>query len=66
MTFILFAVPKFIYGLARSLDIGGTFDEYNTCDSAEEADYVAISSDWKSVGRDIKFALDHSFIQENK
>jgi hypothetical protein len=57
MTAILFAIPRFIFGLSRTLDIGGTFTAYNQSKSPSEADWKAIESDWNTVGNDLRFAL---------
>lgn len=50
----LFARPSFLSGVARVIDIGGTFDVYNTSD---DPDRIAIKSDWLIVGRDIEEAI---------
>jgi hypothetical protein len=50
---LLFSVPSFLRGMARVLDLGSTFDVYNTSDSAEEADRIALETDWIQVGRNI-------------
>lgn len=49
----LFARPSFIEGMARALDMGGTLNEYNTSLTGEEADAIAIWSDWAAVGQDM-------------
>ncbi len=59
-TDFLFAMPSFSSGLARALDLFGTFDEYNTADSEAEADEHAIASDWFVVGADLRGALDQA------
>ena len=53
---LLFARPSFIEGVARILDFSGTLNEYNSCDTGEEADARAILSDWQAVGSDIEDA----------
>ncbi len=58
MSDYLFAQPRFLYGIARLLDLGATFDEYNESSTEQEADARAIYSDWLSTGKDIKRALD--------
>jgi hypothetical protein len=57
-TDFLFAQPSFMSGLARTLDIGGTFDAYNRSTNGGMADYRAICADWAAVGNDIKAAID--------
>lgn len=50
----LFARPSFWEGAARILDFGNTLTEYNQSLAPEQADYFALSADWKAVGRDIR------------
>ena len=52
-TGLLYSEPSFLEGFGRVLDIGGTFDEYNVSLSPEEADRIAIASDWHAVGADL-------------
>ncbi len=59
-TDFLFATPSFSSGLARTLDLYGTFDEYNTSDSEAEADERAIASDWFVVGSDLRRSLNEA------
>lgn len=54
----LFARPTWIGGLARMVDFGGLFDQYNTYDSPAEADARAIANDWAAVGVDLMNAMD--------
>ena len=49
----LYARPSFIEGMARALDMGGTLNEYNASLSGEEADAIAIWSDWVAIGQDM-------------
>jgi hypothetical protein len=39
------------------LDWGGTFDEYNSSPTTEEADRIAMEADWSIVGDDIRDAM---------
>ena len=55
----LFAMPDFVNGIARVLDLGGTFDVYNEAQTGQEADYQAIASDWKQVGEEIYTAMEN-------
>lgn len=55
----LFARPSFLSGAARVLDLAGTFDQYNSSESDEEADFRALQSDWAAIGWDM-----HQVIQE--
>lgn len=59
-TDFLFARPTFGSGVARALDLGGTFDAYNTSASEAEADERAIASDWLVVGKDLSEALEQA------
>ena len=49
----LFAGPSFLYGLARALDMGGTFARYNECETGPEADFLARLCDWMVVQQDL-------------
>lgn len=55
---LLFAMPSFLEGVARALDIAGTFTQYNTSDNPREADFLALRSDWRAVGDDFYTVLD--------
>jgi len=52
-----FTVPSFLSGIARLLDVGGTFNSFYYIENAEEADSVAIESDWAIIGNDMKNTL---------
>ena len=54
---LLFATPSFIGGIAAVFDFGATLTNFNFSNTPEEADYKAISSDWYSVGDDIRGAM---------
>lgn len=54
---ILFARPSFIEGVARSVDLGGTLQEYNYSRNGEAADRRALSTDFRAIGRDIRQAF---------
>jgi len=53
----LFARPSFLEGLARTIDVGGTLQEYNRCVTPEQADACAILNDWRAVGNDMRKVL---------
>jgi len=57
-TDLLFARPSFGSGFARALDLGGTFDAYNSSATEAEADERAIASDWLVVGNDLAVAIE--------
>ena len=49
---LLFATPTFLEGVARTLDLGDPFTDYNTSRNADEADFFALRSDWRAIGED--------------
>ena len=53
---VLFARPSFIEGVARIFDLSGTLSTYNRREAGEQADYLALSSDWYAVGNDMRRA----------
>ena len=55
---LLFARPSFFEGAGRILDFGDTLTEYNSSPTPEQADYLALLSDWCAVGEDLRRALD--------
>ena len=57
MSDFLFAHPSFLAGLGRVLDIGGVFDDYNSSDTAAEADERAMRVDWLAAGADLESAM---------
>jgi hypothetical protein len=59
LTNYLYANPSFIEGSARLLDLGSTMEEYNGSLSADQADTIALVTDWLSVGSDIQNAMNH-------
>jgi hypothetical protein len=54
----LFSAPGFLSGAARTLDLFGSFDEYNISRTPLEADTLALASDWIVTGQDIQGAMD--------
>lgn len=63
-TDFLFTTPSYLTGAATIFNISGTFYEYNTCESGEEADRIAIAGDFMLVGGDLKKVIDQEL--ENK
>jgi len=57
-TEFLFARPTFWSGAARVLDLGGTFDQYNSSRTGDEADARALSNDWIVVGETMRDAIE--------
>ena len=53
----LFAMPSWLSGAARTLDVAGQFDEYNDSKTGQDADSRALHSDWRSVGDSILAAM---------
>ena len=53
----LFAAPSFLSGIARTLDVGGTFDDYNGSPTPEIADARAAWLDWLAVGASVRAAM---------
>lgn len=49
----LFARPSVLSGIARSLDLWGTFDSYNESPNEAIADARALHADWRSVGESL-------------
>jgi uncharacterized membrane protein len=56
----LFACPSPAAGMARFLDFGGAFDEYNNSTTEVEADAQAAGIDWACVGDALRSALTKS------
>lgn len=46
----LFARPSAVFGQARFFDFSGSFDEYNSSETPDEADAKAMYADWAVVG----------------
>lgn len=46
----------FINGLARTLDIGNTYNKTNLKYNSFIADKRSVNSDWKNIGKDLKNA----------
>ena len=57
----LYAIPSFVGGSVRVLDLGVTLNEYNENLSVEEADFQSILSDWFAIGDDFRYAIN-SFV----
>lgn len=65
----LVASPSSLEGAARILDFGNTLTEFNTVRSPQQADSIALQSDWYFVGQDLWFAvrkLKHQLAQEKQ
>ena len=53
----LCARPSFIEGVSRVLDFGNSLNEYNRPLTNAQADFLALSGDWRLVGTDWKEAI---------
>jgi len=62
-----FLLPNnnFLVGLGSVLNITGTYFNYNYSKSDKDADYKAISSDWKNIVQGFKVSKE-KFEKENK
>lgn len=56
-SYLLFAKPSFLEGLARCIDLGATLDEYNSTLTQHQADLIALRADWETIGEDIAKAI---------
>jgi len=54
----LVAMPSWLSGTARVLDLAGQFDEYNDSHSIEAADAKAIFCDWRMIGETFRDAMN--------
>ncbi len=63
-TDFLFTTPSYLTGAATVFNLNGNFYEYNSCESGEEADEIAIANDFMIVGNDLKKVIDQKV--ENK
>ncbi len=53
----LVAMPSWLSGAARSIDVAGLFDEYNDSHTIEEADAKALFCDWRLIGEAVLDAV---------
>lgn len=57
LTGFLYARPSMVEGLAHLVDFGDTLQIYNSALTPEQADYLALSSDWYVVDDDLRAAI---------
>ena len=57
-TTFLFATPSLLSGMARAIDIYGQFDSYDSSETTEIADAIALYSDFRLVGQDLREAIE--------
>ena len=58
MTDFLFSQPSVLSGVASIIDLYGVSNDFNTSRTEEEADMMALRSDWITIGKDIRSAMD--------
>ncbi len=58
LTGFLYARPSLIEGMSRLIDFGNTLQVYNSSLSPEQADFLALSSDWHVIGDDLRAAMN--------
>lgn len=59
MSDFLFAHASWLTGAARLLDLGGVFDDYNSCDGDPvRADELALRADWRATGVCLRDAMN--------
>jgi hypothetical protein len=58
VTDYLYARPSFLEGISRIFDFGGTLTAFNTSRTPAEADARAILEDWRTVGSDLRAAVE--------
>jgi hypothetical protein len=56
--YFLFSNPTLFSEIGRVLDLGSTMNEYNSSPSAAVADYLALQSDWYTIGSDLNAAME--------
>lgn len=57
-TDFLFVTPSFVNGMGRSIDLFGSFSEYNISKTPQEADARALRNDVRAIGDDFKKAFN--------
>lgn len=57
-TDFLYSVPSFLSGMGTVVNLGGNYFEFNTSESSNEADRLAIANDFCLVGQDLQSAID--------
>lgn len=53
----IYAHASFMSGVTRTLDLFGSFDEYNMAATPEDADQRALASDFAVVGAELASAM---------
>jgi len=65
-SFFLFAVPSFMDGVARVVDLWGTLEIYNESLTDIEADKMAVRKDWEAIGEDLNKCLTDYHFEKSK
>jgi len=65
-TDILSARPTLLEGAARLIDFDGTLDDIPGMPTGEDADRIALASDWYQVGRDMREAIEVEALRTRK
>jgi hypothetical protein len=63
MTDFLYARPSILEGIGRNVDLFGVLNNYNASRSNEEADRIALDSDWSAVYNDLYAAFNKTKCQ---
>ena len=59
----LFPLPSFLFGLARVFDLGAQLDSYNVSITPNQADSIALSTDWMAASTDVREATIDSLTE---
>lgn len=54
----LFATPTFASGAASAFDLGALMFVFNSVENGQLADELALRSDWRAVGAELRRALE--------
>ncbi len=57
-TDFLTATSTFVIGMGSVLNLGGNHFRHNSSATPEEADQIALASDWAVVGQELRAGLD--------
>ncbi len=57
-TDFLTASSTFVIGMGSVLNVGGNYFRHNRSATAEEADRVALESDWAIIGQELRAGLE--------
>lgn len=63
---LLFRMPSFSKGMARTVSIFGGLDKYRTYKPGSEADAKALARDWQIVGQTMMQAINTYAKSHNK